>query len=103
MLSPFPAPSPDALPTSTAVPPAVARRVNVRVVLRDGLAGRGIRLEALFADWPAPAKAEALAQVRSTFGPRVDGAVFVERDGRHVELVDLASDTRLRLLVPVGL
>jgi hypothetical protein len=103
VLSPLPAPSPDALASAAAAPPAVSRRVNVRVVLRDGLAGRGGRLDALFADWPAQAKADALRQVRETFGARAGAAVFVERDGYHVELVDLASDRRLRLMVPVGL
>lgn len=100
MLSPLPVPSPDAL---ASAPLSVSRRVNVRVVLRDGLAGRGVRLEALFADWPGRAKADALEQVRETFGAWAGAAVFVERDGHHVELVDLASDRRLRLMVPVGL
>ncbi|UTI63664.1 hypothetical protein NBH00_20260 [Paraconexibacter antarcticus] len=103
MLSPLATPSPDALTSARAASPTVSRRLDVRVVLRDGLAGRGVRLEALFADWPAQAKADALARVRSTFGPRAGAAVFVRRDGHHVELVDLATDRRLRLMVPVGL
>jgi hypothetical protein len=100
---PLPVASPDARPGAAKTTPATSRRVSARVVLRDGQTARGIRLDALFAGWPAGARDDALAQVRDTFGARTPGAVFVERQGQHVELVDLSNAARLRLLVPVGL
>lgn len=97
---PQPAPA-DATPEPTT--PVADAAAPLRVVLREGQAGRGNALGALFADWPAPERGRALETLAQTFGDRAGAVVLVTREQQHVELCDLATGARARLRIPVGL